>query len=96
MTNRREFLGYAGAATAAATLPLAKAVASARMLPTRLIPGTDEALPIIGMGNSNAFRQGDVETSWKVISMFQKHGSRYIDLGGPSRFVVAAGPRRTR
>ena len=58
-------------------------------LPGRLIPGTDESLPIIGMGNSNAFRQGDKEASWNVIRIFQEHGSSYIDVGGPSRFVVA-------
>lgn len=88
MTDRREFIQSAGAAALLSVLPAA--LAAARMaLPARLIPGTDEALPIIGMGNSNAFRQGDKDASWKVIRIFQEHGSKYIDVGGPSRFIVA-------
>lgn len=88
MTDRREFIQSAGAAALLSVLPAAQA--AARMaLPARLIPGTDEALPIIGMGNSNAFRQGDKDASWKVIRIFQEHGSKYIDVGGPSRFIVA-------
>ena len=88
MTDRREFIQSAGAAALLSMLPAAQA--AARMaLPARLIPGTDEALPIIGMGNSNAFRQGDKDASWKVIRIFQEHGSKYIDVGGPSRFIVA-------
>jgi diketogulonate reductase-like aldo/keto reductase len=72
----------------AATPAIARSEAR-QPLPGRLIPGTNESLPIIGMGNSNAFRQGDKEASWNVIQIFQDHGSRYIDVGGPSRFVVA-------
>ena len=46
-------------------------------------------MPIIGLGNSNAFRQGDLETSKRVIGTLAGHGGSYVDCGGPSRFVVA-------
>ena len=62
---------------------------AAQQLPTRPIPRTGEPLPVIGMGNSNAFRAGDRAASWQVIERFQQHGSKYIDVSGPSRFVVA-------
>ena len=87
MTDRREFLQSVGAAALLSAVPAT--VAARPALPRRLIPGTDESLPIIGMGNSNAFRAGDKEASWNVIRIFQEHGSKYIDVGGPSRFVVA-------
>ncbi len=87
--GRRRVLKYAGAAAIAATVPMPTLVAGHKQLPTRAIPGTGETLPVIGMGNSNAFRAGDREASWEVIKIFQRYGSRYIDCSGPSRFVVA-------
>ncbi|MEJ2604997.1 MAG: aldo/keto reductase [Gammaproteobacteria bacterium] len=89
MANRRQFLKYGGAAAFAVTAPLPILVAEHKKLPTRPIPGTTESLPVIGMGNSNAFRAGDREATWDVIRMFRRYGSRYIDCSGPSRFVVA-------
>ena len=89
MTDRREFIQCAGAAAVLAGMPSLAIPAVSQKLPGRLIPGTDESLPLIGMGNSQAFRQGDIEASWNVIKMFQEHGSTYIDIGGPGRFVVA-------
>ena len=88
MVNRRQFIHAAAVASLATVTPLS-VHAESRRLPVRPIPGTDEVLPIIGMGNSNAFREGDAEASWNVIRMFQEYGSRYIDLSGSSRFVVA-------
>ena len=88
MTDRREFLRLAAATvTAAGAWP---AFAEDRMarLPRRPIPGTDEFLPIIGLGNSNAFREGDIDTSTRVIGTLLDHGGSYIDCGGSSRFVV--------
>ncbi len=89
MTDRRQFIQSVAAAGLLTAAPAVAIPAVGRSLPGRLIPGTDESLPIIGMGNSNAFRQGDLEASWNVIRIFQEHGSRYIDVRGPSRFVVA-------
>ena len=88
MLSRRKFLNAATAASLAAVAP-ATLLAEQRLLPTRLIPASGEALPIIGMGMSAAFRSGDREASWSVISPFQDHGSRYIDVMGSGRFVVA-------
>jgi len=87
--NRRQLLQFTGAAALAASAPLAARARAGECLPVRPIPGTDEALPVIGMGNSSAFRVGDTEASWRVIELFQQYGSRYIDCGGQSRFVVA-------
>jgi len=90
MIDRRRFIGAGAAAMTALCLPQHGVASRAtRQLPTRPIPRTGEPLPVIGMGNSNAFRAGDRETSWRVIERFQEHGSKYIDVSGPSRFVVA-------
>ena len=86
MTNRREFLAGTGALALTASLP---AIADERpSLPTRLIPGTDESMALIALGNSNAFRQGDVATSKKLLDIFLWHGGTYIDVGGSSREIV--------
>lgn len=90
--ERRDFLAAAMAGTTMAafapTLSLADAGAG-RTLPRRPIPGGDNTLPIIGLGNSNAFREGDMETSRRVIRTLAEHGGAYVDCAGPSRFVVA-------
>ncbi|MDJ0655244.1 MAG: aldo/keto reductase [Xanthomonadales bacterium] len=88
MLNRRSFIQWAGAAAAAAVTPAGLAE-TREMLPARAIPSSGELLPVIGMGNSNAFRAGDMALSRQVIERFQSYGSRYIDCIGPSRFVVA-------
>ena len=88
MTDRRQFMQSVGALAALAPVPSIALAAGVPPLPARPIPGTDEVLPIIGMGNSAAFRAGDRDASWKVISIFQEHGSAYIDVGGSSRFTV--------
>ena len=86
MTNRREFLAGSGALALSATIP---AFADERpALPTRMIPGTDEPMAIVALGNSNAFRQGEVETSKKLLDIFLWHGGTYVDVGGPSREIV--------
>jgi len=88
MLSRRKFLNAASAATVLAVSPAA-ILAEQRLLPARLIPGTEETLPVIGMGMSGAFRSGDHKASWSVMKPFQDHGSRYIDVAGSGRFVVA-------
>lgn len=87
MTDRREFLSLTAAAVASSCSWAAVADAQ-RRLPTRSIPGTEDRLPIIGLGNSNAFREGDVETSTQVIETLLDHGGAYIDCMGSSRFIV--------
>ncbi|MGI9222730.1 MAG: aldo/keto reductase [Woeseiaceae bacterium] len=86
MTNRREFLAGSGALALTAAVP---AFADDRpALPTRLIPGTNESMAIVGLGNSNAFRQGDFATSKKLLDIFLWHGGTYIDVSGSSRETV--------
>jgi len=91
MTTRRDFLRKAGLGAAVLTLPATwPALARAgEPLPRRQIPGTDDSLPIIGLGNSNAFRQDDRPASKALIELFHGQGGAYVDCSGPSRFVVA-------
>jgi len=89
MANRRRFIQGAGAAAISALLPPVS-VASARRLPTRRIPGTDERLSVVALGNSNAFRQGDFDASKRLLQVFFEHGGRYIDCGGDASYLVAS------
>ncbi len=90
MWTRRDVLQTALAGGLATTVPLgATALALQARLPKRPIPSSGEELPIIGLGNSNAFREGDADLSKQVISRLRDVGGQYIDCGGPSRFVVA-------
>lgn len=92
MINRRCFMKSAAASASLLSLALNGPVAAqgASRLPRRPIPGTDDTLPVIGLGNSNAFRQNDVEGSTALIRLFHEHGGAYIDCSGDSRFVVAS------
>ena len=85
MTNRREFL-QATSGVALASM-IAPAMADQR-LSTRPIPGTDEQMAIVGLGNSRAFINGDVETSTALLDTFLDHGGTYIDVSGQSRTTV--------
>jgi len=58
-------------------------------LPRRPIPGTNDSLPVIGLGNSNAFRQGDMSSSSALLDLFHQSGGAYVDCMGDSRFIVA-------
>mgnify|MGYP001820856417 CR=1 FL=1 len=90
MTSRRKFLKTTAAGAAALTLPAWTDVALAQAkLPTRPIPGTDELLPVIGLGNSRVFREGDMAASLGLIRTFHERGGGYIDCMGLSRFVVS-------
>lgn len=89
MIDRREFLRGTGA-TALATLLNPIAAAGQRKLPTRRIPGTDERLAVVGLGNSQAFRRGDSGASKRLLATFFQHGGRYIDCGGDGAYLVAS------
>jgi len=69
-------------------IPLKAALANPQQIPTRLIPGTNEPLPIIGLGNSRAFMSGDRASSSAVLNTFLEHGGAYVDVSGSSRFTV--------
>jgi len=89
MTDRRVFLQSAGAVAISATLP-GIALAAGRKLATRRIPGTDERLAVVGLGNSQAFRNGDSEGSKKLLATFFEHGGRYVDCAGDGAYLVAS------
>lgn len=86
MTNRRKFLQYSAAATLVAAEPVW--AQEQRLLPTRPIPGTDEVLPVIGLGNSSSFRIDDLSTASNLLDIFLSYGGRYVDVGGSSAFSV--------
>lgn len=85
MIDRRDFMQYTGAA---AITVLATPTWATEQLPTRLIPGTDEALPIVGLGNSRAFAAADQEAASQVLDTFLQYGGGYVDISGSSRFTV--------
>jgi len=87
MANRREFLKYSGAAALLASAPM-RAFSQQRLLPTRAIPGSNESMPIIGLGNSRSFRADDLSPASSLLDIFLEHGGRYVDVGGSSAFSV--------
>jgi diketogulonate reductase-like aldo/keto reductase len=89
MTTRRDFIKAAG--TAALLAPWAGNVlpGNKKQMHTRLIPGSGESLPIVGYGNSQAFRNGDLELSRQLVEILLDHGGSYIDAGGSSALLLA-------
>ncbi|MBT8100994.1 MAG: aldo/keto reductase [Gammaproteobacteria bacterium] len=94
MTNRREFLAWSGAAAALAGSPVLAMGGKPAQLPTRTIPGRDERLPIIGLGNSRAFSDADTATTRSLLEIFFGHGGAYIDIGGSARSFVGGVARK--
>lgn len=90
MTNRREFIRYTSAAFAALStqLPATLQAAQSEKLPTRLIPGTDEGLPVIGLGNADVFQSGNLEVSRQLLDIFMSKGGAYVDTSGKGRYLV--------
>ena len=88
MTTRRQFLHATCAMTLYSAWPAPGIASDQSQIRERRIPGTDLYLPTVGLGNSNAFRQGDLELSRQLIELFIARGGAYIDCGGPSRFTV--------
>ncbi len=88
MIDRREFIYSAGSAAFAATFPLELSVLGRTALPRRAIPGTDEALAIVGLGNAQVFYESDMETSRELIRIFLDHGGSYVDTGWDARATV--------
>lgn len=80
----------AGAGALAASFP---ALGATRSVSTRLIPGTDEALSTVALGNSSLFRQGDFQSSEALLQTYFDHGGRYVDCGGKAALHVASAAR---
>ena len=90
MTNRRDFLKTSGAVALGAAMPSLALAHNKLEVHSRLIPGTTETLPMVGLGNSRLFQEGNLEATRDLIELFIKYGGSYIDTLGPSRFTVAS------
>ena len=88
MIDRRKFIYSAGSAAFAATFPLELSALGRTALPRRAIPGTDETLAIVGLGNAQVFYESDMETSRELIRIFLDHGGSYVDTGWDARATV--------
>lgn len=88
--TRRNILKLTATGLVATTSPLVglAATLSSSKLPTRNIPGTSEALPIVGFGNSQAFREGNRELTTELVAILREFGGRYIDAFGSSRILL--------
>lgn len=89
MTTRRDFIRATGAAALLAPWAGNILASNQPRLPTRPIPGTDESLPIVGYGNSQAFRSGDLDLSRQLVEILLDRGGSYIDAGGSSSLLLA-------
>jgi len=91
MTNRRAFIKKTATIASLLALPASwpTALLAQQQLRRSPIPGTGDSLPVIGLGNSNAFRTNDVPASTALIKLFNEWGGAYVDCSGDSRFVVA-------
>ena len=88
MQNRRKFIQSSGAAALLGLMPVTASLAGPQKIMTRLIPGTEEHLPIIGLGNSRVFMSDDTDASRQLLNTFLERGGAYVDVSGKSRFTV--------
>ena len=89
LNTRRNFLKQAGIATTALSLPWSVVANAQQQLPRRAIPGTDETLPVIGLGTGGVFFEGDVDASRVLMEILREHGGSYMDCLYGARNVVA-------
>jgi diketogulonate reductase-like aldo/keto reductase len=90
MTSRRDFLKSTGAVAVSTAVPALAPGHDKLEVHLRPIPGTGEQLPMVGLGNSRVFQEGDLEAARELIELFVSYGGSYIDTLGPSRFAVAS------
>jgi diketogulonate reductase-like aldo/keto reductase len=90
MTSRRNFLKSSGAVALSTAMPALALAHDKLEVHSRPIPGTDETLPMVGLGNARIFQEGNLEASRELIELFMSYGGSYIDTLGPSRFTVAS------
>jgi diketogulonate reductase-like aldo/keto reductase len=88
--SRRKFLQIAGVslATAPLTFPLSAVAGKAKQIPTRPIPSSGEPLPVLGLGQSSAFRSGDLELSTELLNILTGMGGRFVDTGGTAQRIM--------
>jgi aryl-alcohol dehydrogenase-like predicted oxidoreductase len=88
MIDRRKFIYSVGSAVLAGMLPLEVGGLGRIALPRRAIPGSDETLAIVGLGNAQIFYEGDMQASRELIRLFLEHGGSYVDTGWDARETV--------
>ncbi len=88
MFDRREFLQRVGSAALATVIPAGVNASGRLALPRRVISGTNESLAVIGLGNAQAFYEGDMATSRQLIRILLDHGGSYVDTGWDARETV--------
>lgn len=88
VTNRREFMHYSAAAALAASMPATTGAAGQKTMATRTIPGTDEELAVVGLGNAKPFAAGDKERTGQLLDILMEHGGGYVDTSWRGRFTV--------
>jgi hypothetical protein len=92
--SRRRFLARVAAAVGVAAVWPGGARAQTHHLIKRAIPGNDETLGVIGLGNSPAFSSDDRELSRRLLNILSQRGGSVVDARGQSRFtVLAAAPQ---
>jgi aryl-alcohol dehydrogenase-like predicted oxidoreductase len=77
--ERRTFLQLMAASVAAAAAPSGTLAAGASPMARRRIPGTDEAVPLIGMGSADTFDVGDDGMKRAVLQGVLRN---LVDAGG--------------
>ena len=91
MLSRRKFLKMTSASLAMMPLasPISSVESATKQLPTRPIPSSGEPLPVLGFGQSAAFRKGDLALSTELLDILIEFGGRFVDTGGLSQRVLA-------
>ena len=88
MTNRREFIHYSAAAATALSVPSNVLAENHEQMRRRKLPGTDESLAVVGLGNARPFAEGNLEVSRSLIGLLMARGGGYVDTSGRSRFTI--------
>ena len=90
MLSRRKFLKMTSASLAMMPLasPISSVESATKQLPTRPIPSSGEPLPVLGFGQSAAFRKGDLALSIELLDILIEFGGRFVDTGGSSQRVL--------
>ena len=89
MLSRRNFVQAVAAASLAGALPKGVHASRPEQLPHRPIPGTDESIAIVGLGNARAFYESDMALSRQLIEIFLEHGGSYVDSGWDGRAILS-------
>ena len=79
--NRRTFLAGSAMAAASCMLPAGTALAQEKML-ARAIPGTEEYLPVMGLGAPAPFVKlppEGKELPYSLLNTMMEHGGRFLD-----------------